>query len=123
MKRYNLIQARGAEFTAGTEGLAMEGEGNDVIELKIARGTVSMIIPATLPDNEICEKCFDEQAYLNIELEDGTHITGSIRNGEAHLEADFTRRQRKRAAAKPIRRRALRSRVKHNVFSKRVAME
>jgi len=123
MKRYNLIQARGAEFTSGTEGLAMEGEGNDVVEWKIKRGTVSMIVPAALPDSEICEECFDEQTYLSVELEDGTYISGSIRNGEAHLEADFARRQRKRPVAKPVRRRSKRSLVKHNVFSRRVAME
>ncbi len=120
MKRYNLIQARGAEFTAGTEGLAIEGEGNDVIELKIERGTVSMIVPVALPDNEICEDCFDERTYLNIELEDGMTITGSILNGEAHLEADFTRRPRKRRVVKPSHRRSL---VKHRVFSKRVPVE
>jgi hypothetical protein len=123
MKRYNLIQARGAEFTFGTEGLAMEGEGNDVVEWKIKCGTVSMIVAATLPDSEICEECFDEHAYLSVELEDGTYISGSIRNGEAHLEADFARRQRKQPVAKPVRRRSKRSLVKHNVFSKRVAME
>jgi hypothetical protein len=123
MKRYNLIQARGAEFTFGTEGLASEGEGNDVIELNIKRGTVSMIVPTTLSDNQICEECFDEQAYLNIELEDGTHVTGSIRNGEAHLEADFARRQQKHPVAKPVRRRSERFLVRHSVLSKRTAME
>ena len=123
MKRYNLIQARGAEFTAGTEGLAMEGEGSDVVEYKVEHGTMIMIIPASLPDGKICDDCFDEHAYLNIELEGGIRITGSIRNGEAYLEAEFARRQRKKQVAKPVRRRSQRSQVKRSVFSKRTPME
>ena len=120
MKRYNLIQARGAEFTSVTEGLALEGEGSDVVELKIVNGTVSMIVPAILLDSAICEECFDEHAYLTIELEDGTHITGSIRNGEAHLQADFAKLARKRVTpSQPSRRRVKHSVVKHNVLSKR----
>ncbi len=89
MKRYNLIQARGAEFTFGTEGIAIEGEGNDVIEMKVKHGTVSIIVPAETPDGEVCEDCwFENHTYLDLELEDGTHITGFVRGGEAHLEAE-----------------------------------
>jgi len=50
MKRYSLIQARGAESSGGSEGMAVEGEGNDAIELKVVRGKVSLIVPAALPD-------------------------------------------------------------------------
>ena len=89
MKRYNLIQARGAEFTVGTEGAAIEGEGNDVIELQVKQGTVSIIVPAETPDGQVCEECwFENHTYLDLELEDGTHITGFVRGGEAHLEAE-----------------------------------
>lgn len=89
MKRYNLIQARGAEFTCGTEGVAIEGEGNDVIELDVKSGKVSIIVPATTPDGQVCDECwFENHTCLDIELEDGTHITGWVRGGEAHLEAE-----------------------------------
>ncbi len=89
MKRYNLIQARGGEFTCGTEGIAMEGEGNDVIEMKVVRGSVSIIVPADTPDDAVCDDCwFNTHTCLDIELEDGTHITGWVRGGEAHLDAE-----------------------------------
>ncbi len=89
MKRYNLIQARGGDFTSGTEGIAIEGEGNDVIELKVVQGTVSIIVPADTPDGAVCEDCFfSSHTYINIELENGTKITGWVRGGEAHLEAE-----------------------------------
>ncbi len=89
MKRYNLIQARGGEFTCGTEGIAMEGEGNDVIEMKVVRGSVSIIVQADTPDDQVCDDCwFSTHTCLDIELEDGTHITGWVRGGEAHLEAE-----------------------------------
>lgn len=88
MKRYSLIQARGGEFTSGTEGIAMEGEGSDVVDLNIKRGTVSIIVPATLPDGVACQdRWFSRHTCLEIELEDGTRISGWVRGGEAHLEA------------------------------------
>ena len=94
MRRYSLIQARGADFSVGTEGSAMEGEGNDVIELNVVRGLVSIIVPASTPDGEACEECwFENHTYLDLELEDGTHITGFIRSGEAHLEAESKRQK------------------------------
>jgi hypothetical protein len=94
MRRYNLIQARGAEFTCGTEGIASEGEGSDVIELQVRRGTVSIIVPADTPDGQVCEECwFDHHTCLDIELEDGTHITGWVRGGEAYLEASLASRK------------------------------
>jgi hypothetical protein len=98
MKRYSLIQARGGEFTVGTEGIAMEGEGNDVIEMKVVKGMVSIIVPATTPDGDVCEECwFDNHTYLDLELEDGTHITGFVRGGEAHLEAERAAKPKQRA--------------------------
>jgi hypothetical protein len=93
MKRYNLIQARGAEFTVGTEGVAIEGEGNDVIELQVVQGTVRIIVPAETPDGEVCDECwFENHTYLDLELEDGTRITGYVRGGEANLEAETPRK-------------------------------
>ncbi len=93
MKRYSLIQARGGDFTGGMEGAQVEGEGNDVIELGVRGGTVSVIVPADLPDGEGCEECwFNNHTCLDIELEDGTRITGWVRGGEVHLEAEFPSR-------------------------------
>lgn len=90
MKRYNLIQARGGDFTPNMEGAIVEGEGKDVIELSIKRGTISIIVPAELPDGEACEECwFNSHTVLDIELEDGTQISGWVRGGEAHLEAEL----------------------------------
>ena len=95
MKRYSLIQARGGDFSGHMEGMAVEGEGNDVIELAVTGGTVSVIVPADLPDGEVCEECwFNNHTCLEIELEDGTRITGWVRGGETHLDAEFPARQR-----------------------------
>ena len=95
MKRYSLIQARGGDFAGqGSQGAAVEGEGNDVIELAVKGGVVSVIVPADLPDGEVCEECwFNNHTRIEIELEDGTHITGWVRGGEAHLEAEFPARR------------------------------
>ncbi len=101
MKRYNLIQARGAEFTGGAEGIASEGEGSDVIELQVKAGTVSVIVPATLPDGELCEECFNHHTCIDLELEDGTHIAGWVRGGEAQLEAEFPGSRGAQAAKTP----------------------
>lgn len=122
MKRYNLIQARGAESTGGTEGIAAEGEGNDVIELDVKSGTVSIIVPATLPDGEVCEDCFNHHTCLNIELEDGTLITGWVRGGEAQLEAEFPgHRIARPAAAAAAGRRPKKDLVHREVLSARTA--
>ena len=124
MKRYNLIQARGAEFTCGTEGLVAEGEGNDVIELSVKRGTVNIIVPVTQPDGLVSEECFRQHSYLDIELEDGTRVTGSVRNGEAHLEAASPGRRVSRPAAKaPTRRRGKQTLTRRRVLSKGSALE
>jgi len=120
MKRYNLIQARGAEFTCGTEGIASEGEGNDVIELNVKSGTISLIVPATLPDGEVCEECFNHHTCINLELEDGTLITGWVRSGEAQLEAEFPG-HRKARPAEPPSRRPKKELVQHEVLSARTA--
>ncbi len=88
MKRYNLIQARGGDFSFGAEGLAMEGEGKDVILLNIKSGTVSIILPTEVPDTRVSQdEWFSKHACLELELEDGTLISGWIRGGESHLEA------------------------------------
>jgi len=120
MKRYNLIQARGAEFTCGTEGIASEGEGNDVIELNVKSGTISLIVPATLPDGEVCEECFNHHTCINLELEDGTLITGWVRSGEAQLEAEFPGHRKARPEAPPSRR-PKKDLVQHEVLSARTA--
>lgn len=72
------------------EGMIVEGEGADVVELAVKRGTVSIIVPGSLPDGEQCEECwFNNHTVLDIELEDGVHLTGWVRGGEAHLEAEL----------------------------------
>ncbi len=89
MKRYNLIQARGAEFTSGTEGIAMEGEGKDVIEMAVKTGKVSILVPAELADGKEAEDFwFRQHTYIELELENGMHVSGWIRGGEAHLESN-----------------------------------
>jgi hypothetical protein len=89
MLRYNLIQARGGDFSLGAEGAAMEGEGKDVIQLKIKRGTVSIILPTDVPDARVNQdEWFSRHACLELELEDGTCISGWVRGGESHLETD-----------------------------------
>lgn len=98
MKRYSLIQARGGDFTPNMEGASVEGEGADVVELAVSRGTVSIIVPASLPDGEECEECwFNNHTVLDIELEGGVHITGWVRGGEAHLDAELPVKLRKAA--------------------------
>ncbi len=89
MNRYNLIQARGGDFTCGTEGIVAEGEGSDVVSLGIKRGKVNVIVPAELPDDKVCQDMwFNRQAYLEIELEDGTSLSGWVRSGEASMEVN-----------------------------------
>ncbi len=89
MKRYSLIQARGGDYTSYMEGAVVEGEGVDVVEMGIKGGTISVFVPASLPDDELCEECwFDNHTVLDIELEDGTHISGWVREGESHFEAE-----------------------------------
>lgn len=122
MKRYNLIQARGAEFTSGTEGIAIEGEGNDVVEFKIKRGTLKVIVPASLKDNEVREEWFNHHTALELELEDDMRITGWIRGGDAHLETALPVRRRT-SAKKSARRPAKRSLVKHKLLTKHTANE
>ena len=122
MKRYNLIQARGGEFTSGTEGIAMEGEGNDVVEFKIKRGTLKVIVPASLKDSEVLEEWFNHHTALDIELEDDMRITGWIRGGDAHLETALPVRRRK-STRKPARGSAKHSLVKHRLLTKRTANE
>jgi hypothetical protein len=101
MKRYNLIQARGGDFAGCFDaGADVEGEGNDVMELQVVGGTVSVIVPADLPDGEVCEECwFNNHTCLDIELEDGTRITGWVRGGEVHLDAEFPARRKTTEAA------------------------
>ena len=121
MKRYNLIQARGAEFTCGTEGIATEGEGRDVIEFNVKHGTVSIIVPAETPDGEVCDECwFNNHTCLDIELEDGTHITGWVRGGEAHLEAALPTRKASHPIHKVTSRRHKKELVKHGKLLERV---
>ena len=89
MTRYNLIQARGGDFTCGTEGIAMEGEGSDVVSLAIKQGKVSVIVPAELPDDEVCQTLWiNKHLLLEIELENGTRLSGWIHGGETSLEVD-----------------------------------
>ncbi len=93
MKRYSLIQARGGDFTPCMEGAEVEGEGNDAVELAVKGGTVTVIVPADLPDGEVCEECwFNEHTCIDIELENGIRITGWVQAGEVHLEAEFPSR-------------------------------
>ncbi len=90
MKRYSLIQARGGDFSPCMEGVAVEGEGNDVLEIEVKSGRISIIVPADLPDGEVCEECwFNNHTCIELELEDGTRITGWVQGGQAHLEAEF----------------------------------
>ena len=121
MKRYNLIQARGAEFTCGTEGIASEGEGNDVIELSVKSGTLSIIVPATLPDGEVCEECFNHHTCIDLELEDGTCITGWVRGGEAQLQAEFPGRREAQPAETSPARHGKKELIEHVVLSARTA--
>lgn len=122
MKRYNLIQARGGEFTSGTEGIAIEGEGSDVVEFKIKRGTLKVIVPANLKDSDVLEEWFNHHTALDMELEDNMRITGWIRGGDANLETALPGRRRK-AIKKPARGQTKRSLVKHKLLTKRTANE
>jgi hypothetical protein len=121
MKRYNLIQARGAESAGGTEGMASEGEGSDVIEIKVKAGTLSVIVPATLPDGQVCEECFNHHTYLDLELEDCTRVSGWVRSGEAQLDVEFPGRRTDQPAKRPPARRAKMELVQHEVLSARNA--
>jgi len=123
MKRYSLIQARGAEFSCGTEGMALEDEGNDVIELNVKSGTLCLIVPSTLPDRQVGDACFTQHSCLELELEDGTHISGWVRGGEAHLEAEFGSRRPIRTRVAPTHHLSKRSQVRHTLLTKSMPVE
>lgn len=87
MKRYSLMQARGGDFTVASEGIAAEGVGNDVIDLKIKKGKLSLIVPSDVPDQCTCDETwYNKHMYIELELEDGTTLTGWVHAGEAYLE-------------------------------------
>jgi hypothetical protein len=121
MKRYNLIQARGAESTGGAEGMESEGAGSDLIEINVKTGTLSVIVPASLPDVEVCEECFNHHTCLDLELEDGTRVTGWIRSGEAQLEVEFPGVRSAQPAKTPSAPSAKTELVQHVLLSPRTA--
>lgn len=87
MKRYSLIQARGADSCGCMDGVVAESEGSDVVEMEITRGTVTLIVPATTPDEAVGGgDWLHNHVCLSIELEDGRVLTGWVRSDEAHLE-------------------------------------
>ncbi len=88
MNRYNLIQARGADFTVGTEGAAADGDGSDLVTLAITGGTIRILVPANVPDNKVCHGWLNRRSFLEMDLEDGTRISGWVMDGESELEAE-----------------------------------
>ncbi len=89
MVRYNLVQARGGDYTFGTEGVAAEGEGKDVVKMGVRQGTISVFVPANLPDCEACQSDrLNEHACLELELEDGTRVSAWVRDGQAYFQFD-----------------------------------
>lgn len=115
MKRYSLIQARGADSCGCMDGVVAESEGSDVVEMDIARGTVTMIVPATTPDESVGEgDWLQNHVCLHIELEDGRVLSGWVRSDEGYLEiASATA-----PAAKPSARASKKDFVRRTFFSK-----
>lgn len=115
MKRYSLVQARGADSCGCMDGMVAESEGNDVVEMKIQGGTVTMIVPATMPDGAIGDGDWvNNHVCLSLELEDGRVLTGWVRSDEGHLEiASATT-----VTAKPLTRASKKDHVRHTLFSK-----
>lgn len=79
MKRRNVKQAFLGEPTASQEGLAVEQEGQEAIELQTGPGRVVLTVPAGLPDDRI----FEHPGYLSGELtlEDGQVLSFEIQDG------------------------------------------
>lgn len=78
MKRRNVQQAFVGEPDPNQEGLAIQGEGQDAIEIEVRGGRVMLTVPAMAADDEI----YAHRGYLSGELtlEDGRTLTFEIQD-------------------------------------------
>lgn len=59
------------------EGLNVQAQGHDVVEFKVQSGTVRMLVPADLPDSEVCqEHWFEHYMQWELEFDDGLIFSG-----------------------------------------------
>ncbi len=76
MRRANLKQEFHGEPDMAEEGTAVSGQGPDEVTLDINRGTLTLRVPAHVPDNQVVNKeYFDQFVQCVFELEDGSEIT------------------------------------------------
>ncbi len=76
MKRANLKQEFHGEPDMAQEGTQVYGIGPDDITLDITRGTLTLRVPADVPDNQVVDKKYFEQHLQCVfELEDGSEVT------------------------------------------------
>ncbi len=76
MNRANLKQAFHGEPDMDEEGVEVSGEGPDEVTIEITRGTLTLRVPSTVPDNQVLDKGYLEQfLQFVLELEDGSELT------------------------------------------------
>jgi hypothetical protein len=79
MKRRNVQQAFVGEPNPNQEGLEVDNEGDDAVELEVQSGRVMVTVPASTPDDQVLQ----HPGYLSGELtlEDGRTLTFEIQDG------------------------------------------
>lgn len=97
MKRRNVQQSFVGEPNPNQEGLAIEGEGQDAVEIEIRGGRVMLTVPATTSDDAI----YEQRGYLSGELtlEDGRTLTFEIQDEAVGAQWNVTTEPAKPAEA------------------------
>lgn len=76
MERVSLREAFHGEPDKTQEGLAVEGRGPDQVTVTIKGGILMLRVPNETPDDQVISKEFmDQFLQLELELEDGSHLT------------------------------------------------
>jgi len=77
MKRYSLIEAFHGEPNPAIEILAIQAEGHDAVEFGVKSGKVTVVVPATMSDQDASNLDRLAQAApweLELELEGGLRL-------------------------------------------------
>ncbi len=82
MKRIGLIEQFHGESNSSQEGLAAEVSGHDEVGLDVIRGTVSFIVPADTPDDQLHKHgAIDRYVFCHLLLENGSELNLWINEG------------------------------------------
>jgi hypothetical protein len=101
MKRRNVQQAFIGEPNPNQEGLAVQSEGEDAVEIDLRGGRVMVTIPAATPDDQVLQ----HQGYLSgeLQLEDGRTLSFEIQDGAVGAQWNVLDEQKIKQADEPTR--------------------